>query len=740
MKSPSRIPVIVVLMAIAVVAVERLLAEDRAQPAEALIRLRVQATRDLLRARTDVVARDEPLANVLRRVAANHKIRIWFDEAAIRGAGVRLDERVTIVLRNFPAEAAIERLLRGRGLQPWIDDDVLVIGIAAAAKPAPFTVRRGFMVAENRVNDQGVIQRHVSDDTFDAWVFGNDRNASAIRARFAGILRHQTDAAAERCSLTEAQQQKLQLAGRGDVARFFERLNSLRSDFSAVKDDDKKRVEFFDLYVVPLEATLERGPFGPESLFAKTLATILTPEQAGHSSPRQNPSYDNLTRIGLALSGYYDRFGRLPGAVMTGPDGKSTYSWRVELVPMLRYYVDRQPDDEDDDILSGGLNPDEVRRAHWKQIEALGYHLNQPWDSAENRAFQKAFAQYYRHPADAAESENSSFFVVTGEGTAFPAAGGIQLSDVSDGPGSTLIVVDARRDIPWTKPQDIPFDPAKPLPPFGGFDKTFFLALTGDGAVHPISSSTPEKELRALTTRQARDSFSITGIPWRSPAEAATATDETSTGAFTAVVAYDGPPPAPVNLKVPGGAPILDKSLLVDAETGGIANVVVYFDKVPAGVPIPAAPREPSSMTVAGGQFVPHFSVLRTGQNTLMTNNDRGPENVHTSPIVNPGTNHLLPPGGQANWSYARAEKLPVVIHSDLHPWMKAYQVVVDHPWAAVSNATGALTVKGLPAGTYQFKVWHEVAGYLERSLEVEIKAGETTEMKLVYPAERFRR
>jgi len=40
----------------------------------------------------------------------------------------------------------------------------------------------------------------------------------------------------------------------------------------------------------------------------------------------------------------------------------------------------------------------------------------------------------------------------------------------------------------------------------------------------------------------------------------------------------------------------------------------------------------------------------------------------------------------------------------------------------------------------YQFKVWHEAVGYLERKLELEIKAGETTEAKLVYPAERFKK
>jgi hypothetical protein len=462
--------------------------------------------------------------------------------------------------------------------------------------------------------------------------------------------------------------------------------------------------------------------------------------QAASSWPRQIPGCDHLAQIGLALAGYHDRFGQFPAAVMTGPDGKTTYSWRVELLPLLRYTVDRQSDDADDTILSGALNPDEARRAHCKQIEGLGYRLNEPWDSANNRAVQKAYARYYRHPADATDSEKSSFFVVTGETTAFPAGRGIRRAEIADGPGLTLLVVEARRDIPWTKPEDIPLDPAKPVPPFGGPVELFFLALTADGAVHPIAASTPDKERRALITREAGDAVAIPGVPWRPPVDEAIETDETTSGVFSALIVYDGPAPAPVNLGLVGGVPIPDESLVMDEKTRGIANVVVYFEKAPAGIRVPPPPQEPRTMAIAGGQFVPRLSVVRASQNVVLTNNDPGPENVHTAPVVNPGTNQVLPAGGQAKWNYDRRERLPVVIRSDLHPWMKAYQLVVDHPWGAVSNAAGVVTVKKLPPGKYEFKVWHERAGYLERSLEIEIKAGEKTERKLVYPPEKFQR
>src|SRR5262245_51437264 len=258
MRSTRR--VIVAVVALALVPGSGAPAGDQPQPADAPARSPAQEIRDRLRARLDVFAYEEPLANVLRRVSANHKVRIWFDKGAIGEAGLRLDGRVSVALRNFPRETAIDRLLRGRRLQHWIDDDVLVIGVAPPVKPVPLTARRGFRVNVAKADGQGIVEQCVSEATFDAWVFGNDYGGAEMRARFARILRRRADTAAERCTLTAAQRQKLELAGRGDITRFFERLNTMRSDFSAVKDDERKRMEFFDQKVLPLETIIENGP------------------------------------------------------------------------------------------------------------------------------------------------------------------------------------------------------------------------------------------------------------------------------------------------------------------------------------------------------------------------------------------------------------------------------------------------------------------------------------------------
>jgi len=60
-------------------------------------------------------------------------------------------------------------------------------------------------------------------------------------------------------------------------------------------------------------------------------------------------------------------------------------------------------------------------------------------------------------------------------------------------------------------------------------------------------------------------------------------------------------------------------------------------------------------------------------------------------------------------------EPAPIPVDCNIHPWMKSYVVVLDHPFAAVSDENGDLTIKGLPAGEeLVFRVYHEAGGIKE--------------------------
>ena len=52
----------------------------------------------------------------------------------------------------------------------------------------------------------------------------------------------------------------------------------------------------------------------------------------------------------------------------------------------------------------------------------------------------------------------------------------------------------------------------------------------------------------------------------------------------------------------------------------------------------------------------------------------------------------------------------PFYIKCDVHPWMKTWVVVLDHPYWGVTDADGnyAIDLNGLESGEYELCFWHE--------------------------------
>ena len=75
------------------------------------------------------------------------------------------------------------------------------------------------------------------------------------------------------------------------------------------------------------------------------------------------------------------------------------------------------------------------------------------------------------------------------------------VADITDGTSNTLLAVEARREVPWTKPEDIPFDPQVDLPQLGGFTPDGFNVVFCDGSVRYIRKTINPIVLKALITR-----------------------------------------------------------------------------------------------------------------------------------------------------------------------------------------------------------------------------------------------
>jgi beta-lactamase regulating signal transducer with metallopeptidase domain len=212
--------------------------------------------------------------------------------------------------------------------------------------------------------------------------------------------------------------------------------------------------------------------------FGPMVASLLLPAVAkARDAAQRAQSTNNLKQVALAMHNYADVNKSFPPAVLLGPDGKTKYSWRVAILPYLEQeHLYRQ------------------------------YNFNEPWDSENNKKILAQMPAVYRHPSApgaAGNRQSSSYYLLTGEGGIFnekPSKTGTGFVQIRDGTSNTLLVVEAKRDIPWTKPEDIPFDVERELPKLGGYAAEGFPVAFADGSVRFIASSIDPQVLKALFT------------------------------------------------------------------------------------------------------------------------------------------------------------------------------------------------------------------------------------------------
>ena len=214
--------------------------------------------------------------------------------------------------------------------------------------------------------------------------------------------------------------------------------------------------------------------------FAAVVKTLTPPLMAARQAARRAQSVNNMKQIALAMHNYNQVNGHFPPAVVMGPDGKTPHSWRVALLPFL----EQQPLYEQ-------------------------YHFDEPWDSPANKTVLETMPSIYRVPQEGPQNESNfaDYYVLTGGGSMFSAKDGVKFEDVSDGTSNTIMVVEAKREIPWTKPEDIAYRSDGSLPKFGGYFDDGFNAAFADGSVKFLKDSIDEKLLRALITMAGGEVF-----------------------------------------------------------------------------------------------------------------------------------------------------------------------------------------------------------------------------------------
>jgi len=98
--------------------------------------------------------------------------------------------------------------------------------------------------------------------------------------------------------------------------------------------------------------------------------------------------------------------------------------------------------------------------------------------------------------------------VFVGKGAAFEGREGLRMpADFPDGTSNTLFVVEAGPPVPWTKPDDLIYDPDGPLPDLTCLFKDGFRAGLGDGSMRFVRKETSEATLRAAITRNGGENL-----------------------------------------------------------------------------------------------------------------------------------------------------------------------------------------------------------------------------------------
>jgi hypothetical protein len=242
---------------------------------------------------------------------------------------------------------------------------------------------------------------------------------------------------------------------------------------------DEAEVQAIDAQLRRAEPLLRRLQ---EDLTKGELMGLQIPAVAAvRTAADKTKSQNNLKQLALAMHNYNSTHRSLPGHALYGKDGKPLLSWRVALLPYL------------------GQVP------LWRKFK-----LDEPWDSPHNKALLKYMPPSYiplgEPPAEAAYNTYYQVWVGTkgAVGPVFEPDPRFQASlsgGIPDGSSGTFLIVEAGSPVPWTKPEDLRYDPAGPLPKLGGLFADGFCAAFADGSVRFITREIDEETIRALITR-----------------------------------------------------------------------------------------------------------------------------------------------------------------------------------------------------------------------------------------------
>ncbi len=160
-----------------------------------------------------------------------------------------------------------------------------------------------------------------------------------------------------------------------------------------------------------------------------------------------------------------------------------------------------------------------------------------------------------------------------------------------------------------------------------------------------------------------------------------------------------------------------------------VKNAIVIVEDVKKGK---AAPKSDTTVDNKNCRFEPLVGIAYKGGNFVIKNSDPMLHNTNLGIMLKDKRravyNLALPRKDQVITKPIKAAGLHAV-KCDAHSWMRAYIYVSEHPYVAVTDASGNFEIKDLPPGKYKVKIWHE--GFAELTKDVEVPSDKTAELNV---------
>jgi len=207
-------------------------------------------------------------------------------------------------------------------------------------------------------------------------------------------------------------------------------------------------------------------------------------------------------------------------------------------------------------------------------------------------------------------------------------------------------------------------------------------------------------------------------IAWMSAAAASVGLCTASMAQISGKVVLEGQPPEMPEIKAIASNPqcaaehkdpVYEETVVTD-DHNDLANVVVFIKEDKEGALKGPKIEKPAVIDQKGCVYAPHVLAVEVGQPIVVKNSDPFMHNVHSLAIDNPTFNFA-----EVNQGEKTIEPFTAVetfqIKCDVHPWMKSWVRVFDHPYFAVTGEDGKFTIdtKGLKDGEYEVQTWHEL-------------------------------